>query len=464
MTVPYWVQDAVFYQIFPDRFANGDPSNDPPNVQNWGHKPDIWGFQGGDLRGIMQKFDYLLDLGINAIYLNPIFLSPSSHRYNTVDYYKIDPKLGDMLDFHAFLDLAHRNNVRVLLDGVFNHCGRGFFAFSDVLENGDHSPYKNWFHIHRFPLDAYTHGDAESYSAWWKIKSLPKFNTDNPQVRKYIMDIARYWMERGIDGWRLDVPSEIDDDDFWAEFRQVVKSVNREAYLLGEIWQADARWANDTHFDGVMNYPVKDALLHLLNGHGSVDEFAGKIQHLFQVYSRENLYAMYVPLDSHDTERALTLLHGDIQKLKTAFMFIFAFPGAPAIYYGDEVGLEGGKDPDCRRAFPWDPAQWKNDLHDWMRELVRIRKARPSLRRGDFHRVELPGAQGIYACLRDLGTEKTYLLMNASAHSQQVSLPVQKAWRDGETVRSLLDNRPFTVQNGHVQVSIEAWHSLWLGN
>lgn len=464
MTVPYWVQDAVFYQIFPDRFANGDPNNDPPNVQKWGHKPDIWGFQGGDLRGIMQKFDYLLDLGINAIYLNPIFLSPSSHRYNTVDYYKIDPKLGDMLDFHAFLDLAHRNNVRVLLDGVFNHCGRGFFAFSDVLENGDHSPYKNWFHIHRFPLDAYTHGDAENFSAWWKIKSLPKFNTDNPQVRKYVMEVARYWIERGIDGWRLDVPSEIDDDDFWAEFRQMVKGANREAYLLGEIWQADARWANDTHFDGVMNYPVKDALLNLLNGQGSVDEFAGKIQHLFQVYSRENLYAMYVPLDSHDTERALTLLHGNLQKLKTAFMFIFAFPGAPAIYYGDEVGLEGGKDPDCRRAFPWDPAEWKSDLHDWMRELVRLRKARPSLRRGDYQRIEIPHTQGLYACLRNLGAEKTIMLMNASGHSQQASLPVQTTWRDGETIRSLLDSRPFTVENGHIQVTIEAWHGIWLGN
>ncbi len=464
MTVPYWVQDAIFYQIFPDRFANGDQTNDPINVQPWGQKPDQWGFQGGDLRGIMQKMDYLLDLGVNTIYLNPIFLSPSSHRYNTVDYYKIDPKLGDMKDFEAFLDLAHRNNIRVLLDGVFNHCGRGFFAFSDLLENGEHSPYKDWFHVKHFPLNAYTHGDAENYLAWWNIKSLPKFNTSNRQVRKYIMDIAKYWIERGIDGWRLDVPGEIDDDDFWAEFRQVVKTANRDAYLLGEIWQADARWANDSHFDGLMNYPVKDALLPLLNGQGDVNEFASKIDSLFHIYSRENLYAMYVPLDSHDTERALTTLGGDLNKLKTAFQFIFAFPGAPAIYYGDEVGLEGAADPDCRRAFPWDTSTWKNDLHDWMRELIKIRKNRPSLRRGDFQRIDIPDSQGLYASLRALGSEKTLMLMNASPHKQQINLSIETIWQNNETIRDLLINKAYEINNGKLEINISAWSAIWLGN
>ena len=163
MSTPYWLQDAIFYQIFPDRFSNSDSSNDPANIEKWGAAPTIWNFQGGDLRGIIQRFDYLLDLGINAIYLNPIFHSPSNHRYNTIDYYKIDPRVGTMLDFHSLIDLAHRNSVRIVLDGVFNHCSRGFFAFNDLLENGEFSAYKDWFHIHRFQLDAYSPGDAINY-------------------------------------------------------------------------------------------------------------------------------------------------------------------------------------------------------------------------------------------------------------------------------------------------------------
>ncbi|MBE3039824.1 MAG: alpha-amylase, partial [Chloroflexi bacterium] len=177
MPPPYWVQDAIFYQIFPDRFANGDPTNDPPNLQKWGSAPTTWGFQGGDLRGIIQHFDYLLDLGITAIYLNPIFAATSTHRYNTSDYYQIDPKLGTLADFRALLDTAHRNDVRLVLDGVFNHVGRGFFAFVDVLENGENSPYKGWFHIKGFPLDAYDGSQPENYLGWWDHKALPKLNT-----------------------------------------------------------------------------------------------------------------------------------------------------------------------------------------------------------------------------------------------------------------------------------------------
>ncbi len=266
MTIPHWIQDAVFYQIFPDRFANGDFSNDPPNIQPWGSPPTQWGFQGGDLRGIIQKLDYLLDLGINAIYLNPIFLSNSNHRYNTVDYFQIDPRLGDMKDFRSFLRVAHDQGIRVVLDGVFNHCGRGFFAFLDLMENGEHSSYRDWFHVKRFPLEAFSEGKSEAYLGWWGHKSLPKFNTDNSRVRQYLLKVARYWIEEGVDGWRLDVPNEIDDDKFWAEFRQEVKSINPDAYLLGEIWTADRRWVGMNHFDGLMNYPIRDALFELLNG------------------------------------------------------------------------------------------------------------------------------------------------------------------------------------------------------
>ena len=174
MSLPNWINSAVFYQIFPDRFANGNPANDPVNVRPWGSPPTLHGFQGGDLRGIQNHLDYLTDLGINAIYLNPIFLSPSTHRYDTVDYLQIDPRLGDEKEFLGLLNAAHSRNIRIILDGVFNHCGRGFFAFSDILENGDQSPYRNWFHIKKFPVNAYGPGDAVDYQAWWNFKNLPK--------------------------------------------------------------------------------------------------------------------------------------------------------------------------------------------------------------------------------------------------------------------------------------------------
>ncbi len=191
MSVPGWVADAVFYQIFPDRFANGDASNDPRGVQPWGAPPTIWGFQGGDLRGVLEHLDYLSDLGINALLFNPIFQASSNHRYNTTDYFRIDPRLGTQDDFRALLDAVHQRGMRMVLDGVFNHCGRGFFAFYDLLENESHSPYVDWFHVKRFPLHAYGAGEAENYLAWWKFKSLPKFNTGNPKVREYLLSVAR---------------------------------------------------------------------------------------------------------------------------------------------------------------------------------------------------------------------------------------------------------------------------------
>ncbi len=463
MTTPYWLQDSVFYQIFPDRFSNGDTTLDPINVQKWGSAPTTWGFQGGDLRGIIQKFDYLLDLGINAIYLNPIFFSPTNHRYHISDYYIIDPRLGSLLDFHALIDLAHRNHVRIVLDGVFNHCSRGFFAFNDLLENNQHSAYKDWFHVHRFPLDAYSPGEALHYDAWWNVKAIPKFNTNNPKVRKFIFDVARYWIERGIDGWRLDVPNEINDDTFWAEFRQVVKSANRDACLIGEIWTADPRWANDTHFDGLMHYPIRDALLACLTGKDGVAGFAGTVEGMFKVYPRENIYSMYVTLGTHDTERVLTILGNNLDKLKLAFQFIFAYPGTPAIYYGDEIGLEGGKDPDSRRAFPWNPAEWKADLHPWVQNLITIRKERVSMRRGEYNRIAMDAGQGLYAFARTLGGETTLVALNFSDKNIRTALPVTTLWQDNQIVRSLLDNRTFTTTDHLIQLNLPPWSGIYLG-
>lgn len=463
MTVPYWVQDAIFYQIFPDRFANGDPSNDPSNVQPWGSQPTIWGFQGGDLRGVIQKFDYLLELGVTALYFNPIFQATSNHRYNISDYYHIDRKLGDMDDFKALIDVAHRNGVRVILDGVFNHCGRGFFAFNDVLENHEHSPYTDWFHLNHLPPDAYSPGDAADYEAWWKFKSLPKFNISNPQVRKYLLEVARYWIERGADGWRLDVPNEIEDDSFWAEFRDVVKAANQDAYLVGEIWEVDPRWVGEGRFDGLMNYPLRKSVLRFLTGKIEAPAFAGRIDRLLARYEEENRKAMYNPLGSHDTQRVATFLKGDRDLIKMAFLIQFAFPGAPAIYYGDEIGMQGGEDPDCRGAFPWEEGAWDVALRDFVRCLIDLRKRHVELRRGSYVPLTTEKRDATFLFGRTLGVDSMLIAINASSSPQHVQVPVHElGWKDGRIVTDLFGDEEFIVSGHVLNLTLQPSQGYWI--
>ncbi|MBN1231235.1 MAG: glycoside hydrolase family 13 protein [Anaerolineales bacterium] len=464
MTVPYWVQDAIFYQIFPDRFANGDLKNDPVNVQPWGSEPTNKGYQGGDLRGIIQRFEYLLDLGVNAIYLNPIFQSSANHRYHTTDYFKIDPFLGNLSDFKALLDISHQNNIKLILDGVFNHTGRGFFAFNDILENGPDSPYKNWFSVRDYPLDAYGPGEAHNYLAWWGIKDLPKLNTDYLQVRNYLLNVAKYWIDQGIDGWRLDVPGEIDDDSFWQEFRETVKTANPDAYLVGEIWDINPRWVGDTHFDGLMHYPLRDALRDLVNGHQEINAFSDRIDSLLTAYPKENTYAMMLNLDSHDTKRIISSVGNDLDKAKLMFYYQFSYPGCPTVYYGDEIGLEGSKDPYNRSAFPWyEPNTWNVELRNYIRNLITLRKTEVVLRRGDYRKILVNKELSYYVFSRSFSTDEIVCVMNSSSRNQAVVIPVASlGWSDGTSVEELLTGKKYIVQNGGVQMNLSAWSGYWL--
>jgi neopullulanase len=254
MSTPKWVKDAIFYQIFPDRFAKSDlnPSGKLP-FEEWDAAPTHHGFKGGDLYGVIEKLDYLQELGINAIYLNPIFASPSNHRYHTYDYYNVDPLLGGNEAFKKLLKEAHKRDIRIVLDGVFNHASRGFWQFNHVLETGASSPYRDWFHFDQDRLYGRKHWGAYptpeeekalqnedsltaiGYRGWWNLPALPKFNTDNHAVRQYLFEIGEYWIKMGIDGWRLDVPGEIDDDEFWREFRRRVHAINPQAYCRRDL-------------------------------------------------------------------------------------------------------------------------------------------------------------------------------------------------------------------------------------
>lgn len=427
LDAPDWVREAVFYQIFPDRFCNGDPSNDPANVRRWGSLPTPTTFFGGDLAGVMERFPYLLDLGINALYFNPIFQSSSTHRYNTYDYFRIDPRLGDEGTFRRLLDLAHRNGVRVILDGVFNHCGRGFFPFSDLLENGPESPFRDWFHLSEFPLNAY--GDPREpphYECWWNIRSLPKFNTDHPPVRRFLLSVARYWMEQGIDGWRLDVPNEIVDDSFWQEFRALVKGINPQAYIVGEIWFDGRRWLQGDQFDGITHYELRTLLLEWL-----VEEkyrslaFVHRLQDMLDKYRPEVLLSQLSLLGSHDTARLMTLVKGNVDTVKLLWLFLMTWPGAPCIYYGDEIGMTGGADPDCRRCFPWQESAWNQDLRSHIKRLIALRRRLPALQHGETHVLLGYPRRNLYAHGRGNGEEAVVMAMNAGEDTCTFDIPLK---------------------------------------
>ena len=463
MSVPYWVQDAIFYQIFPDRFSRAEGKLSLDRFQTWGAKPTIRGFQGGNLRGIIEKFDYLLDLGINALYLNPIFSSAANHRYHTNDYYLIDRSLGTMDDFKALLDVAHSNGVRVILDGVFNHTGRGFFAFEDVLDNGAESRYRDWYTIHSFPVDAFGGGKSTTYEAWWDIKDLPKLNTSNPDVRKFLIEVSRYWIEQGIDGWRLDVPNEIDDDEFWAEWRSVIKAANPDAYTVGEIWDGDPRWVGDNHFDGLMHYTLRDAILDLLEEEIKLADFVKKMEGFLTEYERENVYAMYLAMGSHDTRRLVTKMGGDMNKVKLAFLLQFSNPGAPAIYYGDEIGLPGEGDPDNRRAFPWDESGWNHELRKFVQKLISGRKRHAALRRGEMKRIHLSKTNGWYAFSRVLGEDKVVAAINPGKETRALDIPLKKLnLLDGTIFEDIVTAGRYRLTDQVLQVTLGPWSGVIL--
>ena len=374
---PDWVKNAVFYQIFPDRFAKSHSTVkgqwQGSKLEAWDATPTGQGYKGGNLWGVVDKLDYLQDLGINAIYFTPIFQSASNHRYHTHDYYQVDPLLGGNVAFEALIKAAHQKNIKVVLDGVFNHCSRGFFFFNDILENGPHSPWLDWFKIKDWPLSAYDGSKPAHYESWVGNRALPQFNHDNPQVKEYIMQVGEYWLDQGIDGWRLDVPNEITTPGFWSEFRARVKAINPEAYIVGEIWEDASQWLDGNQFDGVMNYKFTEPTINFTAGdryipkysqHNlrpyppiSAAEYATRINSLLQLYDWEIQLTQLNLLDSHDTSRMLTAVGEDRTSVQLATVLMMTFPGAPSIYYGDEVGLPGGKDPDCRRIFP-QPENW----------------------------------------------------------------------------------------------------------
>lgn len=474
---PDWVKNAVFYQIFPDRFAWSPKVEKPSNFEPWDSEPTVHGFKGGDLMGVVEKLDYLQDLGINAIYFNPIFQSASNHRYHTHDYYQVDPLLGGNEAFKLLVEEAHKRDIKIVLDGVFNHASRGFFQFNHIMEVGKDSPYVDWFHIHGYPLNAFE--GKPNYECWWGLPALPKLNTDNPQVRRYIFDIARYWIEQGADGWRLDVPFEIDDDEFWREFRDVVKTANPEAYIVGEIPCEAQRWMAGDQFDAVMNYQITHAALGFFGGKQidyelasgmmglgeaekyTAENFAKRTEELLQIYPYEFALAQMNLLDSHDMPRFLSLVSGNVKRLALAYLFILTYPGAPSIYYGDEIGLTGGKDPECRKTFPWDESEWNTDLRDQLKSYIALRNANPVLRTGAYKVIY--AHDGVIAYTRKNEEQTMLVILNANDSPKTVTIPTGDAFAVGTKLKSQLSDRELVVTiNGIEDLELKCLSGLVL--
>ncbi|SPT62728.1 Intracellular maltogenic amylase [Aerococcus viridans] len=403
---PAWVKDTVWYQIFPERFANGDPTNDPENTLPWGSRahPRHDDFYGGDLQGIIDHLDYLADLGITGIYLTPIFKGDTNHKYDTSDYMTIDPAFGDAELFGRMVSQGHARGIRVMLDAVFNHIGYASSQWQDVLENQDQSIYKNWFHIQDFPVQAfgaidYSGGERFdrqqlTYQTFAFEPHMPKLNTANPEVKAYLLDVARHYIQTfDIDGWRLDVANEV-DHQFWKDFHRTCVNLKEDFYIVGEIWHSAQRFLEGDEFHAIMNYPLTDQIKDFFFGPTESigltskdqigDETANREltnqQFMDRMTSQQMLYrtqtnqAQFNLLDSHDTDRILTRANYDKDKVQSALAFTFLQTGTPCIYYGTEIGLDGGDDPDNRKCMVWEKDKQDQAMWQFTKDLIQMRR------------------------------------------------------------------------------------------
>lgn len=566
--VPDWARDAVWYQVFPERFRNGDPANDPRpewigeaapgwRIRPWGsdwYAPDAWErdrnvFQtifrrryGGDLRGVLDRIGYIQDLGATAIYLNPVFRAPSLHKYDGACLHHVDESFGPdpegdrrMIEAAAetedpatwvwtsadrlLLDLvreAHRRGMRVILDGVFNHTGRSHFAFRDLLRSGPASRYASWYTIDRFDTAL---PDGFAYRGWFGVRDLPEVRRDGDGLdagwTRYVFDSTRRWMAPdgrvadGIDGWRLDVAFCV-PHGFWKAWRAHVKSINSEAYLTAEIIEPAPEYVRGDEFDALMNYPFAVAATEFLIDRAKKippTVFDRRLRDLREAYPEGPTHVAQNLLSSHDTPRLRTLVvnpdmdyrdwgrHFERSKVernpdyrldrggpeadathRLVAALQFTYVGAPMVYYGDEVGMTGANDPDCRKPMLWDDLAYEAErahphpgrtrpaeenrpdtsLRAHYRRLAAIRAAHPALRRGTFETLLADDATGVYAFLRAYVRDRVVVVLNSGAEAREAEIPVPPSagLADGAHLADLLGGGAVRVENGRIRLTM----------
>lgn len=419
--VPDWFKSAVVYQIYPDSFASsqGYIAGQEKHVVYDGKV--FSSRHGGTLRGICNNLPYLNELGIDCIYMTPIFAANSWHKYDTVDYFEIDPCFGTKEDFRMLVDACHKKGIRVILDGVFNHCGPDFFAFQDLRENGAASPYKDWFYVQEFPPKG---GPRPNYECFAYVDSMPKLNTGNPETARYLLEVGTYWVQEfDIDGWRLDVANEV-DHDFWRQFRKAIRAIKADAVLIGEIWDDARSFLEGDQFDSAMNYNLMFAIVDAIaNGRLTALQFAQRISYLLMRYQEPIQAAQMNLIDSHDIPRFLSQAGGSRDKLKQAVLFLLTHTGVPMVFYGDEQGLSGWHESEYRRPMDWsDPA---SDLFAFYQKAIRLRRNYTAAIRSGYRILSADEDVLTYCCVHH--SEGFLVVMNLSDRHQYRSILVPQA-------------------------------------
>ena len=529
-SAPGWAKDAMIYQIFPDRFRNGNRPNDPktgdprydePVVKkSWSALPEGYcrsyttgcaegprgrDYFGGDLQGIVERLDYLQSLGVTALYLNPIFASRSNHGYDTADYRSINPYFGDLQDFRRLVNAARDHGIRLILDGVFNHMSSDSPFFDRYHHYGPvgaceslSSQWREWFVFRSSNIPC----GAADYEGWFGFDSIPVLKKSNPEVLRYFVtgddSISRLWLDRGAAGWRLDVMGDPSfPGGYWNDFRRVVKSAKPDALIVGELWQKDTtllRFLRGDRADSTMNYRLRDAVLGFLapqgfdskgfadSGHSiSASQFAARLASMREDYPDAAYYSLMNLLDSHDTARlkwqltpgaenradreqnAANVAAGT-ERLKLASLIQFALPGAPTVYYGDEVGMTGADDPDDRRTYPWPDTGGSPDatLLAHYKALAAMRKAVPALVSGDFRVLLADDAANTVVFGRKTGTDAAVVAVNRGGFAQTVHVPVAHYLPDGTALHAVYGSGGATVSGGDLIVSVPAMGALAL--
>lgn len=379
--VPQWAKNKVVYQIFPARFASSKPV--PEKV--WYQAPvkasaDLQ----GDLKGITANLEHMQTLGVDIVYLTPIFYSNSSHKYDTIDYYTIDPGFGTTQELIDLVDKAHAMGMKVMLDAVFNHTSPEFFAFRDIETNWENSKYRNWYYCNGKPKRPKVFGVKPNYKCFSYFGGMPKLNLENPETADYVINVALYWLRTAnIDGWRLDVGDEV-SHVFWRKFRAAVKKEFPDALIVGEVWHYAADFLQGDTWDTVMNYPFLNAAMDFVASEtATASDFLNEHGFLRGNLNNACYPVLWNLIGSHDTARALHRCGGDKEKLRVLAAIQMLMPGMPFIYYGDEVGLAGGGDPDCRRGMLWDPKRQDLSLLEYYQRLIKLRKTYLCLTEGE---------------------------------------------------------------------------------
>lgn len=445
-TVPGWLKRAVVYNIFPDSFASG--KRDMRGVSSetaWERGLTLKSQLGGTIRGITENLDYIADLGFNCVYLNPIFTAGEYHKYDLLDYFHVSPDLGTDEEFRELVNRAHGLGLRVVIDGVFNHCSWYFFAFDDVVRNGERSQYKDWFYDLTFPVIRPAEGKQPDYACFAYEPKMPKLNTSNPEVRDYFMGVCAHWIrEYQVDGWRLDVANEV-DREFWRAFKRTARSINPDSVMIGEIWENAESWLRGDMFDSAMNYDFRKHCRDFFAAE-SIDaaQFSARIAQMLHRYPTGIVQGQLNLLDSHDVCRFLSLCGGDLRRLRLAEVFLFTTPGTPCVFYGDELGMSGASETEYRGPMPWNDPPC--DLREFFRNLTALRRKDELLALGSWR--TLCAEERLYVYERRLGNRVVTVALNAGCRS--IRLPPR-----------LSDNRPHLSQGWSVGNLNPFGYAIW---